>query len=173
VSVVATAKLPEIQPRVSRAEHLKKYRFKPGQTGNAGGKPKGAHQRTFTGWLAKIANEPYDPKDKDSPTKLEHLTRVIWKQAEKGHRKPLEIVLERLDPVVKVEVSRHIDAKHEDMAKLLARVRVAALPGRDDDGMPVELIDVPALEAQDVQDGSTKPATVAELCSDEAAGSGI
>jgi hypothetical protein len=157
VSVAATAKLPEIQPRVSRAEHLKKYRFKPGQTGNAGGKPKGAHQRTFT----------------DSPTKLEHLTRVIWKQAEKGHRKPLEIVLERLDPVVKVEVSRHIDAKHEDMAKLLARVRVAALPGRDDDGMPVELIDVPALEAQDVQDGSTKPATVAELCSDEAAGSGI
>jgi hypothetical protein len=88
--------VPDKHPDSSRADHLKQYRWKKGQSGNPGGRAKG---KSIVAELRSLLNEGIDDVDL-----AKALAEVAYKHALKGDFRFYEMILERMDGPVAQEV---------------------------------------------------------------------
>jgi hypothetical protein len=103
--------------RRGRAEELAPFRWKPGQSGNPGGRPK---RKPLTDKLLEVLE---DPKE------LEALVRVWLKSAQKGSVMHLREILDRVEGRVAlpVDVSGHVTHEMTDEEKARAREVLARM----------------------------------------------
>lgn len=99
-------------------------RWKPGQSGNPGGRPKG---KSPTAELRRIFAE------NDGQASIA-LARVIAGKALRGDHKFITTILDRLDGPIKQHLSAEIDTRHEEVtdAQLMAMLRAARENGADE-----------------------------------------
>jgi hypothetical protein len=94
-----------IQPKRNRAEHLKPHQFKPGQSGNLSGKPKGA-----ISMKTRAANYLATLNKKEALEFLQGMDKAdVWKMAEGNPTAEI-----KGDLVVNYSVSEAIAKKHND-----------------------------------------------------------
>lgn len=91
---------------MANPENIVEHQFKPGESGNPSGRPKGITSITTT--LKKLMNAKYYKKVKNPITKedtrnkgADILAFELFKKASKGDLKALEIILDRMDGKVK------------------------------------------------------------------------
>jgi hypothetical protein len=92
--------IPQNKPKTGRRDPPVEYRFKPGQSGNPGGRPKGT---SISAIMSELRDE-VDPKEKKN--RAEILARAFFKMAEKNPSFA-NIVLDRTEGTVvqKIAVS--------------------------------------------------------------------
>ncbi len=91
--------MPQEQARKHPAEHLEKWRFQPGKSGNPGGRPKGSKS------LKQFAKEYLDSlSDED---KLEYLAfmdkKTIWEMSEGKPKQDLDLKGEITSKVISLD----------------------------------------------------------------------
>ena len=113
------------QPRnkADKAKHLKPHRFKPGQSGNPTGRPKGSY--SLVRIMRQMIREPYKgPDAKKGETQGHRIIRAAIEQAAKGNNKHLITLLERLEGKVpdrlSVDHNPLLDKSDEELDALLA-----------------------------------------------------
>jgi hypothetical protein len=112
--------------RRGRAEELAPFRWKPGQSGNPGGRPK---SKPITDKLLEVLE---DPKE------LEALVRVWLKSARKGSIMHLREILDRVEGRVAlaVDVSGRVTHEMTDEEKARAREVLARMAAYDAQPLP-------------------------------------
>jgi hypothetical protein len=112
--------------RRGRAEELAPFRWKPGQSGNPGGRPK---SKPITDKLLEVLE---DPKE------CEALVRVWLKNAQKGSVTHLREILDRVEGRVAlpVDVSGHVTHEMTDEEKARAREVLARITAYDAQLLP-------------------------------------
>jgi hypothetical protein len=97
--------------RRGRAEELAPFRWKPGQSGNPGGRPK---RKPLTDTLLEVLEDP---------KQLEALVRVWLKSAQKGSIMHLREILDRVEGRVALPVDVSANVTHELTDEEKARAR--------------------------------------------------
>ena len=76
-----------------QARNKKTGRFKPGQSGNPGGRPKG--RTSFRKILEKVGGEPTELERFKGMTKDEAIARLVYEDAEGGDKWSRQFIVER------------------------------------------------------------------------------
>ena len=104
--------------RTGRERSLANLRpFKPGQSGNPAGRPKGPG---FFDVLCAHANEK--PNAADPRTRFQLLVEAIWRRAMQGSSRHAQLLLDRLVPTKSV-------VKHESAKMVTVLMEIAKPPG--------------------------------------------
>jgi hypothetical protein len=110
-----------------KAEWLKPHHFKPGQSGNPGGRP----PKPITDALTELANEVV-PGDKLKRTYAQKATQAVWDKATKGDVRSFEVIADRIEGKVQsgelvASVTTNVNIlnaeKTEELRVLLERLR--------------------------------------------------
>jgi hypothetical protein len=101
-------------------ENIVGHKFKPGQSGNPAGKPKGIeHSKTRLQRLLKLTEKMQNPVtgELEDFSVMEQIDMIMISQARKGNLKAVRELLDRLEgrPTVSVESTGEITHKYEDM----------------------------------------------------------
>lgn len=107
---------------MKRGRNLKKYHFKPGQSGNPGGRRKGDH---LTAWLRRVGEEKVDGKTND-----EHIARVVVKHSKKGDMTAINFYAERTEGKVKDVLKLETESKMPSVSdeELAVRLKRSQTP---------------------------------------------
>lgn len=90
--------MSEEQPKSSKADHLAPWQYKPGQSGNPGGRPKGTSLKEY----AKTFLTKMTPEEKEQF--LKGLSKdTIWKMAEGNPKSDMELSGEITKKIVEVD----------------------------------------------------------------------
>lgn len=103
--------------RKGRAEHLAQYQFKPGQSGNPGGRPK-----KLPGTIALRA-------DLQDPELAQKLGRVQIRKALRGDTRAFKEILDRVEGKVPIRIEHSGPDGEEIKAKVDAKLSVGDLLG--------------------------------------------
>jgi hypothetical protein len=128
--------------RRGRAEELAPFRWKPGQSGNPGGRPK---SKPITDKLLEVLEDP---------KQLEALVRVWLKNAQKGSVTHLREILDRVEGRVAlpVDVSGHVTHEMTDEEKARAREVLARITAYDAQPLPPASVDAASEEDENARD---------------------
>jgi hypothetical protein len=114
----------EAGPRRGNPDKTEPHRFKPGQSGNPAGRPKG---RSLTAVVREMLDEALD--DKDPRPAIERIVKTLLKLAESGDLDAAKLLFDRTDGPVK--------AKEDGSASIGGQVHVY-LPHNFRDDLPGE-----------------------------------
>ena len=85
-----------------KADHLKPHWFKPGQSGNPGGKT--PNKKVVSEWIREVLSEI---PDNQGMTRGELLARAIISRATQGDMRAVEIALDRGEGKVTIPIGDH------------------------------------------------------------------
>lgn len=127
-------------------DEMRPYCWKPGQSGNIKGRPKGA---SFTDIARQILGEPVNPDEPDGPDKLDRLTRGVINAAVDGNPAALKELLARIDPAPNhnININNNVSTVNDDMFGFLEKVKAYT--------HSLEVEEVAALE-EGINDSPTK-----------------
>jgi hypothetical protein len=100
-------------------ERLKRYSYRPGQSGNPGGRPAG---RSITSALRNLLSKPY-PGDKQRRTYAERIALALCKAAARGSVQAAALLADRVEGAVRSHVEIEIENRSHGVALSLGSFR--------------------------------------------------